>query len=166
MSRGMGTNRSGFTLAEVMVTILIVGSILILSVQGLNKSLAQAAHTRNIKIARELAMLSLARLEAGLYIDELEDHMEGDYSDDDHPDFQWEIVLDTEEFYDEEQLESDRFDSWEPTDEEEDAESGDPWVVARVKVRFPEQTGRKDNIVLERWLTREFVYGPEDDEEN
>ena len=158
--------RSGFTLAEVAVTIVIVGILLVVSVQALNNSLAQASHTRNINIARELAMLSLARLEAGLFIDELEDHMEGDYSDDDQPYFNWEIVLDTEEFYDEEQLETDRFDSWEPTDEDEDTESGDPWVVARVKVRFPVQTGRKDNIVLERWLTREFVYGPEDEDDN
>lgn len=163
---GPRSSRAGFTLAEVGVTIVIVGIMLVVSAQALMNSQAQAAHTRNIKIARELGMLTLGRLEAGLLIDEIQDHMEGDYADDEQPDFTFEVVLGTEEFNEEDATESDRYDSWETDDDEdEDSESSEPWVVARVKVRFPAQTDRKDHVVIERWLTREFVYGPEEEDE-
>jgi len=159
---------AGFTLAEIIVTMLIVGILLVVSVQGIQRTMSQAAYTRDSRIARELALLQLGRLEAGLYIDEVEDHMEGDFSDDDQPYFQWELVLGTEEFHDEEVSESERFDSWEEydEDEDEDADSGEPWVVARVKVRFPQHPGRSNELILERWMTRDFVYGPEDEDDS
>ena len=161
-------NDAGFTLAEMVVTLLIVALLLVISVQGIQRTMSQSAYTRDSRIARELALLQLGRLEAGLYMDEIEDHMEGDFSDDDQPYFAWELVLGTEEFYDEDVEESDRFDSWEDYDEDEDeeADSGEPWVVARVKVTFPQHPERTNELILERWLTREFVYGPEDEDDS
>lgn len=163
----MSARRQGFTLAEMAVTIAIVGMTLVALVQTLNQSLVKSGYTRNLKIARELGLLTLGRLEAGLYIDELEDHMEGDYGDDEYPEFTWEVALEDVEFYDEELTDSEKYDSWadEEDDEDDDAASSEPWVVARVKVRFPAPADVKGDLVLERWLTREFVYGPEEEDE-
>jgi len=162
----MRRSRAGFTLAEVAVTVLIVGIVLVMAMQGLNNSMAQAGHTRNIKVARELGLLTLGRLESGLYIDDIEDHMRGDYADQDHGDLTWEPVLGDEAFYEEDELATGRFDSWAKSDaeEEDEADSTEPWVVARVKVRFPAPSERRSDIVLERWVTRAFVYGAEDTE--
>jgi len=155
----------GFTLAEVAITILIVGIVLVLSVQGLNNSMAQAGHTRNLKVARELALFTLGQFESGLFIEDIEDHMQGDYADQDHPDFEWEVVLDDEPFYEPDELLESRFDSWNPDGlEEDDEETSEPWVIARIKVTFPPTGDRKAEIVLERWMTREFVFGEEDEE--
>ena len=156
----------GFTLAEVAVTVLIVGIVLVMAMQGLNNSMAQAGHTRNIKVARELGLFTLGQLESGLYMDDIEDHMEGDYADQDHADFSWELVLGDEPFAEEDELQNKAFDSWaKPDDEEDEADSTEPWVVARIKVRFPAPSSRQSDIVLERWLTRTFVFGEEEAEE-
>ena len=60
-------DRSGFTLAEIAVTIVIVGIGLVLVLQGLNHSKMTAAHTRNMKLARELGHLTMGQVEAGIY---------------------------------------------------------------------------------------------------
>lgn len=163
----MKLQKAGFTLAEVAITILIVGIVLVMSVQGLNNSMAQAGHTRNLKVARELALLTLGRLESGMYTEDIEDHMQGDYADEDHPEFTWELVLGDEPFYEPEEIASGAFDSWNPSglEEDDEADSTEPWVVARIKVSFPPAGDRKGEVVLERWMTRSFVYGEEDAEE-
>jgi prepilin-type N-terminal cleavage/methylation domain-containing protein len=159
--------RSGFTLAEVAITILIVGIVLVLSMQGLNNAMAQAGQTRNLKIARELGMFTLARLESAMYIEDIEDHMQGDYSEQDYADFEWEIVLGDEPFYEPDEKLAGGFDSWNPDGlEDDESESTEPWVVARIKVSFPPTGDRRSDIVLERWITREFVYGKEEEEED
>ena len=63
--------RAGFTLAEVAVTLVIVAIGLTLVLQGLNTSKMSAAQTHNRKVARELALLTLGEIEAGLYWEDL-----------------------------------------------------------------------------------------------
>ena len=48
--------RAGFTLAEVAVTLLIVGLILVLMLEGLNGAKITAAHTRNLRLAQDLGI--------------------------------------------------------------------------------------------------------------
>ena len=56
--------RGGFTLAEVAVTIALVGLALVYMLQGLNTAKITAAYTRNIKLSKELALLTLGRIES------------------------------------------------------------------------------------------------------
>ncbi|MDF1800124.1 MAG: type II secretion system protein [Planctomycetota bacterium] len=162
------TKQSGFTLAEVMVTIALVGAVLIFGLKGLNDSMFQAAYTRDLKIARELALFSMGQVSSGLFIEDVEDHMSGDYADQDYPEFSWEIVLGDEEFDEPEVEREDRFDSWNPNpddddDEEEDAE--EPYEIVRVKVRFPAAGERVGELILEEWITWEHVYGQPNEED-
>ena len=68
-SRGSGS-RSGFTLAEVAVTIVIVGVALVLLMQGLGGSKAKAYFTRNYKIANQLARQTMGEVASGIYRDD------------------------------------------------------------------------------------------------
>jgi len=155
--------RQGFTLIEVVITLFFVSILLMVSVQGLTNSMAQAGHTRNLKIAREMALFTLGQLESGLYTEDIEDHMQGDYADQDYAAFTWELVLGDEDFYDPEEILNGAFDSWNPDNTEDDeSKSTEPWVVARVKVSFPPTSDRPAEVILERWITREFVYGEEE----
>ena len=79
--------RGGFTLAEVAVTIAIVGIALTLAMQTLNGATLRAAHTRNMKTARELGLYTLGQIEAGLYWEDIEAGLGASYSELDFPDF-------------------------------------------------------------------------------
>lgn len=159
--------KSGFTLAEVAVTIIIVGIVLVVSLEGLNNSMFQAAHTRDMKIARELGLFTLGQVESGLFAEDIEDHMGGDYSDQEYKDFTWELVFGDEAFDEPEEETEGAFDSWAPTDEEEDEDEDaeQPYETVRVKVTFPGPKQAKNELTLEQWITWSFVYGEEDPEE-
>ena len=167
--------RAGFTLAEIAVTIVIVGIGLVLVLQGLNHSKMTAAHTRNIKLARELGLLTLGQVEAGIYRDDIAEGLRGDYSQEGWPDFQYEVAVGDMTFegqpaeaYDEP---SRRFDNWAAareeeqaqsdasTSEEEDEESVEPYEKVRIRVTFPKLGEAKNELVLERWIAWEQVYG-------
>ena len=77
--------RTGFTLAEVAVTIVIVGIALVLCLQGLHGSKLQAAWTRNFKLARELGATTMGEIASGLYAEDIRDGLSGTYSDADFP---------------------------------------------------------------------------------
>jgi prepilin-type N-terminal cleavage/methylation domain-containing protein len=164
--------RAGFTLAEVAVTIVIVGLTLVYVLQGLNTAMLTAAHTRNIKLARELGLFTLGQIESGLLRDEIETGMSGNYADEGQPDFAWEIRMGEDSFR---ERESDApFDSWakrdartgqlkseaelqQEEDEEEDAE--EPFEKVKVRVTFPRIQELSDELVLERWIPWKQVYG-------
>ena len=160
----------GFTLAEVAVTIAIVGIVLVFSVQGLNNSKFQAANTRDLKIARELGLFKLAQFESGLYAEDIEDHMSGDFSEQEYPNFLWELVLGDEQF-DEAVEDGDnlRFDSWAPDEDEDEEEEEDdaeePFQEVRVKVTFSGPKEAPKELILERWMTWSHVYGEEETED-
>ena len=90
--------RRGFTLVEVAVTIVIVGIGLTLVLQAMNTATTSAAQTRNMKIARELGLLTLGRIKSGLYQEEVRDRFYGSYAEDEFPEFEFEVLLGDEAF--------------------------------------------------------------------
>ena len=165
------TGRGGFTLAELAVTIVIVGMALVLLLQGLTNAKLTAAHTRNYKLARELAILNISRVQAGLFDEELEDHMEGSFSEDGYPDFSWELVMGDGEFREEVDSDSRTFDSWARQDEldednadDDEEEAEQPYERLRIKVIFPKILEYPDELVLERWVPWLDVHPAEEDD--
>lgn len=167
--------RSGFTLAEVAVTLVIVGFGLVVLLQGLNTAKMTAAYTRNSKLASELARLTLGRVAAGLFRDELgsDAYLEGTYADEGYPEFAWELLLGDETFGDPED-DRDRFDSFdwdaeeEGQDEEEEVE--EPYDKVKVRVSFPAMRELADGgtgatLILEEWIPWKQIYGEEDEGE-
>lgn len=155
--------RSGFTLAEVAVTIVIVGIALVLVLQGLNTSKITAAHTRNQKLARELGLFTLGQIESGLLRDDIETGMSGNYAEEGYPDFNWEIAVGDDALR--QPAQDGKFDSWAPTaaeeeakkDEEEDAE--EPFEKVRIRVMYPKIREFTNELTLERWIPWKQVYG-------
>ena len=181
------TNRArrGFTLAEVAVTIVIVAVTLVLVLQGLNTAKVIAAHTHNRKVARELALLTLGEVESGLYWEDLDGasaSFSGSYAEEGYEEYYWEIFIGEElESYGED--EDGYFDSYayrrELEEEEDDAEdsvfgsgsTGGPYETVSVRVTFPRLSEQSNELVLERWIPLEQVYGadpsadPDEEEE-
>ena len=160
-------SQAGFTLMEVMVTILIVGMGLVLVLQGLNTAKITAAQTRNEKLARELGMYTLGQIESGLYMEDIEQGLSGNYSDrgpiEQH--FTYEVVVGDETFTDTDP--NAPFDSWKPRtqkqldDEKKKDEEQLPEAYEKVKIKitFPKLAEYKNELILERWIPWTQVYG-------
>lgn len=175
--------RAGFTLAEVMVTLMIVAIGLVLVLEGLQRSKISAAQTHNRKVARQLAQLTVGQLEAGLFWEELDgaskdEVLTGTYAEDGYEDFHYEMVLGQEEFRDESTSYRDQgyHDSWEyerqreerlnsDKDDEEADEADEPFQKVRIRVSYPNFGEQASSFVLERWIPWDLVYGSEDDED-
>lgn len=173
--------RAGFTLAEVAVTLLIVSFALVLVLQGLNTSKFSAAQTHNRKVARELALLSLGRVEAGLYWEELDgegDKLYGTYAEEGYEDWRWELGFGEDnrpgEYYDDE--ETGYWDNWawerereqerleeEGLDDEE--EVSEPYEEVYITVSFPKLGEYPNSVTIERWMAWEQVYGTDPDQQ-
>ena len=155
--------RSGFTLAEVAVTIVIVGIALVLVLQGLNTSKITAAHTRNQKLARELGLFTLGQIESGLLRDDLETGMVGNYAEEGYADFNWEIAVGDDALR--EPAQDGKFDSWAPTAAEEEAkrdedeEAEEPYEKIRIRVMYPKIREFTNELTLERWIPWKQAYG-------
>ncbi|MCP3917409.1 MAG: type II secretion system protein [bacterium] len=182
MRRPKSQTRSGFTLAEAAVTIAIVALTLSATMQSLEVSKLKAAHTQNQKTAKELGLMTLGAIESGKWWDEIETGRTGSYADNDYPDFYWEIALGDETFIEiEDNEEGSSFDNWqhrrdlqleaeyndrsENPDDEEDEEATEPYEQVRVRVTFPKLREYDNEVILERWIAWEQVYGEEEDEE-
>jgi len=183
--------RAGFTLAEVAVTLLIVAIGLVLVLQGLTSAKLSAAETHYRKVARELGLLTLGQVEAGLFWEELGDGkgkssgdvMTGTYAEEGYEEFSYELVLGEEEFHDNSRERQDGregyHDSWEAErereeraeeragkdkDDDEEDEVTEPFQKVRVKVGYPQLSERESSLILERWMPWEQVYGSEEEE--
>ena len=163
--------RPGFTLDEVAITIVIVSVTLVLVLQGLNTAKVTAAHTHNRKVARELALLTLGEVEAGLYWEDLDGEtasFSGTYAEEGYEEFFWEIFI-GEELDSYEEDGDGYFDSYayrREIEEEEDEDSpfgsgstGGPYETVSVRVTFPRLAEQSNELVLERWIPLEQVYG-------
>lgn len=163
--------RGGFTLAEVAVAIVIVGMGLIWILEGLNGAKLTAAHTRNYKLASELARLTLGQIESGMFQEDVTRGLTGTYAEEGYPDFAFEVILGDEAFG--EKQENGAFDSWKPrtraeldqqkddrekTDEERQEEK-QPFEKLKIKVTFPKIREFANEFVLERWVLWDQVYG-------
>ncbi len=176
--------RAGFTLAEVAVTIVIVGIGLTLVLQGLNASQLTAAQTRNTRLARELGLRTLGEISSGLWWETFTTSGAGTYEAvyEDHPEFSGEIALGEEPFLDDD-LDDETLDTWGERDrlreereararadststdeEEEEEEVEEPYEKVRVRVRFPRIQELPDHLDIERWIPWNQVYQPEEDE--
>lgn len=159
------SSRGGFTLAEVAVTIVIVGISLVLVLQGLNTSKAIAAQTRYQKLSRSLGLVTLGQVESGLFQEDIESGLVGTYSEDGYPEIAYEVVVGDATFR--EADENGRFDSWAPRDDEEDAEEDEeieePFEKVKIRVTFPKVGQMSNEILLERWMPWKQVHGEADE---
>ncbi len=168
MRRG-GRSR-GFTLAEVAVTIAVVGLALVWMLQALNAAKLTAAYTRNLKLARELALLTLGQIEAGLYLEEVGDErIDGTYAEQGYPDFHFEAVFGDENLRPSEEDPS--FDNWrqqelEAEDDPDADEVEQPYEKVQVRVTFPPIQDLKNELVIERWLPWTQLHPPEETEQD
>ncbi|HEX6885745.1 MAG TPA: hypothetical protein VF530_20395 [Planctomycetota bacterium] len=170
--------RAGFTLAEVAVTLLIVTIGLVLVLQGLTGAKLSAAESHHRKVARELALLTLGQVEAGLFWEDLDgggDVLTGSYAEEDYEEYHYELVLGDAEFSEDEQdpRAGGYHDTWRhqrerreraEDDEEEEEETAQPFEKVRIKVVYPQIGERPGAVVLERWMDWESVYGEEEQE--
>jgi len=169
--------QSGFTLAEIAITIALVALTLSVMLQVLQGSQLTTAHTRDTRIARDLALRTLAEIETGQRWDDIEELHGGTYADLDYPQFAFELAIGDESFRDVSQDEEGRpFDNWayreererelaEDSDEEEEEELTEPFEKVRIRVTFPKYRDLPSELVLERWIPWEQVYGAPEEEE-
>jgi prepilin-type N-terminal cleavage/methylation domain-containing protein len=159
--------RAGFTLAEVAVTIVIVGVGLVLVLQSLNSAKLTTAQTRNLKLAKELAVFTLGQIESGKYWEEADrGRFEGSYADQGYADFSFEVVLGEETFREEYADDpSQAFDNWrydedydEKDEDEEQAEEA--YEQVQIKITFPAIKKADNTLILERWIAWDQVYEP------
>ena len=163
--------RSGFTLAEVAVTIALVGLALAWMLQILNAAKLNAAQSRNLKLSRELALLTLGQIESGLFADEMDDErIEGSYVEEGYPDFAFEAVIGDENFRPDED-DQQAFDNWrheqqakERDSKEEDEEAEQPYEKIQIKVTFPKIQELTNEYVLERWVAWKQIHPDEESE--
>lgn len=158
----------GFTLAEVAITIVIVGIGLMLVLQGLNTAKLTAAHTRNMKVARELGLLTLGRVAGGEYQDDIESGLSDSYADEGFPDFYFELVLGDDAFVERE--DDGRFDNWDPDlydddEEDDDEEVREPYEKIKVRITYPAISDRPNQLTVEQWIPWDQVYGENEDDE-
>lgn len=162
---------SGFTLAELAVTILIVGVTLVSLIQALNGAKLNAAHARNQKVANQLAQYTLGQIASGLFQEDYGDRPAGTYAEQGYEHFAFEVIYGEDGF-------ASTVDGEQPHDsfrnrpnrdeeqEEEDRENEDlPFEKVKVRVTFPKLRNFKNELVLERWIPWEQVYGPDEEEE-
>ncbi|MDP6409516.1 MAG: type II secretion system protein [Planctomycetota bacterium] len=163
-------SRAGFTLAEVAVTIVIVGVSLTLVLQALNGAKFASAHTRNLKLARDLGLLTLGEIEAGLYQEDLRDHFFGTYAEQDHEEFGFEIVLGDEVFEEMEEGEYEysafysRFKDSDRYDDDDEGEVEEDFEKVRIRVTYPKIGKYGNSLILEQWMPWDQVYGADEED--
>jgi prepilin-type N-terminal cleavage/methylation domain-containing protein len=168
------TRAAGFTLVEVAVTLVIVGVGLTLCLQSLQSAKLQAAHTRNLKLARELGVMTLGQIEAGLFQEEITDGYTESYAGEGYPDFFFEVLTGEEQFEELEEAEpGSYFDAFaarrqrafESGSEDEDEDVEQPFEKVRLRVTFPRFGQYKNTLILESWMPWDQVHGADEDEE-
>jgi hypothetical protein len=163
-------SRAAFTLAEVAVTIAVVGLAMVYMLQALSTAKMTAAQTRNLKLSKELALLTLGRIESGLYEEELDDEIiEGTYAEEGYPDFSFQAAIGDENLP-ERVEDGSYFDNWRWEDEQDDEDEDDedavqPYEKIQIRVIFPKIQELKNELVIERWVAWEQLHPPEDDED-
>lgn len=157
-------SRSGFTLAEVAVTIVIVGIGLVMVLQGLNTAKISAANTRNTKLARELALLTLGQVESGLFQDDIENGLVGTYAEEGYPEFSYEVAVGDKTFREKDQ--NGGYDNWAPKDSDkkkDDEAAEEPYEKVKIRITFPKINVFSNELILERWMPWTQVYGETSD---
>jgi hypothetical protein len=174
------SNNGGFTLIEAALAIALVGMALTATLQILQASKLSAAHTRDQKTARVLALKTLGEIESGLRWDELDEGalLSGSYAEDDYPAFYWELAVGEQQFSIQEDIDPyGPIDNWALRREQEeylaanededltDEESAEPYEKIRIRVTYPKYSDMENELTLERWVPWDQVYRPEEGED-
>lgn len=185
------SRRGGFTLAEVMVTLLIAAVALLMVVQGLAQANRDSANTYYRKVAMDLALVTLGEVESGLFWEQMTEDVNarlGPFSyaehDEEFADWTYVIEIGEDEFtdeYDDPLLEYDSFTERDRREEEAEAElrrerdsdedesledAEEPYQKVRITVTYPRLGEDVENeIEIERWIPWDQVYGTSEDEE-
>jgi len=176
---------SGFTLAEVAVTIVIVGIGMLLVLEGLNVSKMTAAQTRNMKLSRDLALMTLGQVASGQFQEDIENGLSGNYAEEGYPQFSYEVIVGDQTF-DTTAESGGAFDTWQhqrelqderererradSKDEEEDPKDREePFEKVKIRITFvPKirvgETELKNELVLEEWMPWKQVYGSKEED--
>ncbi|MDE0915068.1 MAG: type II secretion system protein [Planctomycetota bacterium] len=173
------SNNCGFTLIEAALAIALVGMALTATLQILQASKLSAAHTRDQKTARVLALKTLGEIESGLRWDELDEGalLSGSYAEDDYPAFYWELAVGDQQFSIQEDIDPyGPIDNWALRREQEEylasnedegltgEESAEPYEKIRIRVTYPKYSDMENELTLERWIRWDQVYRPEEGE--
>ena len=169
------SNNRGFTLVEAALAIALVGMALTATLQILQASKLSAAHTRDQKTARVLALKTLGEIESGLRWDELDEGalLSGSYAEDDYPAFYWELAVGDQQFSIQEDTdpygpidnwalrrERDEYLAANEDDDLLEGESAEPYEKIRIRVTYPKYSNFKNELTLERWIRWDQVYRP------
>ena len=175
----------GFTLAEVAVTIVIVGIGMLMVLQGLNSAKMTAAQTRNTKLSRDLARLTLGQVASGQFQEDIENGLTGTYAEEGYPQFSFEVIVGDQTF-ESGTGQDGSFDTWQhqrqladerqsererEADEKEDPqEREEPFEKVKIRVTFlPKirvgEVEQNNELVLEEWMPWKQVYGEKEEEE-
>lgn len=170
----------GFTLVEAAITLAIVALVLVTILQGMEGAKLSAYHTRQKKTAYELAVGLLGEVSVGLWREELESGMTGNFAELDEPDFFWELALGEDVLEEQQDNDEERpFDNfaarrdWEERNrsdtEEDELEDGEepvePFEKIRIRVTFTKLRDFSNELVLESWVPWEEIYGPTEEDE-
>ena len=173
-----GKARRGFTLAEAAITIAIVGMTITYTLQALTSAQTTAAHTHELKLAREMALRTLGEISTGQYQAEMNDVITGNYPEDVAPYMSYQIAFgdatlprhgDFDEERDPNQIDNwANRREWEQDRGMEDDEEGteQEYETVRIRVIFPKHSENlDDSIEFEAWIPWEQVYGVPEEEE-
>ncbi|MFT7486696.1 MAG: prepilin-type N-terminal cleavage/methylation domain-containing protein [Candidatus Paceibacteria bacterium] len=167
--------RAGFTLVEVAVALVIIGIGLTLCLQSLQTAKMQAAQTRNLKLARELGVLTLGQIESGLFQDELTSGYTESYAGEGQPDFFFEILTGEDQFEDldpnAERSYHDAFAArrqreFEAGQESDEDEVAEVFEKVRIRISFPKFGLYKNYVDIESWMDWVQVYGEEEESDS
>jgi type II secretory pathway pseudopilin PulG len=165
---------SGFTLAEAAITIALVGLTITYTLRALTAAQTTAAHTHEVKLAREMALRTLGEVATGQFLVDGNEVLTGTYDEEVAPYMAYSVafgdaVLPTrsqdKNSYDK------PFDNWrarddyrQETDSQEELDGDhEPFEKIVIRVSFPKHSDLPDFIELESWIPWEQVYGPDDE---
>ena len=165
---------SGFTLAEAAITIAIVGLTITYTLQALTAAQTTAAHTHEVKLAREMALRTLGEVATGQFLVDGNEVLTGTYDEEIAPYMAYEIAFGDATLPTRSRDGNDGekpFDNWRARDQyrqdnntDDDIEGDhEPYEKVIIRVTFPRHSDLPDFIELETWIPWEQVYGLDDD---
>ncbi len=165
--------RSGFTLAEAAITIAIVGLTITYTLRALTAAQTTAAHTHEVKLAREMALRTLGEISTGQYIVDSGEVLTGTYDEEIAPYMSFEAAFGdaTLPARSRDENGDQSFDNWQARDQyrqendiNDDVEGDhEPFEKVIIRVSFAKHSDLPDFIELESWIPWEQVYGLDDE---
>jgi len=166
------------------VTIVIVGIGMLTVLERLNDCKMTAAQTRNVKLARNLALLTLGEVASGQFQDDIENGLSGTYAEEGYPQFSYEVIVGDDSF-EGASAEDGSFDTWqhqreleedrraerarESGEEEDPKDREEAFEKVKIRITFVPKirvggTELKNELVLEEWIPWKQVYGENEEE--